>query len=158
MRWLRDTTAESQDAFKAGIAELENNKRSMLPVQLYAEIDTLARSCLSAFAEKMRVREAIDAATEKLQTFIELEATQASQTYTKKATIEQRDVQNIVHRAVVRMKNEVDSEVSIYNEDSRCCGSLCAVTTVLCELAGVACICHYHDDDDDDDSYDKDDD
>ena len=153
MRWLRDCTAESQDAFKAGIAELENNKGSVLPVQdiLNAEIDALSRSCLSAFKEKMRVGEAIDAATEKLQTFIELEATQASQTYTKKATIEQRDVQDIVHRAVVRMKNEVDSEVSIYNEDSRCCGSLCAVTTVLCELAGVACICHYHDDDDDDD-------
>ena len=149
MRWLRDTTAESQDAFKAGIVELENEKRSMLPVQLNAEIDTLARSCLSAFAEKMRVGEAIDAATEKLQTFIELEATQASQTYTKKATIEQRDVQDIVHGAVVRMKSEVDSEVGIYNEDPRCCGSLCAVTTVLCELAGVACICHYHDDDDD---------
>ena len=154
MRWLRDTTAESQDAFKAGIAELENNKRSMLPVQLNAEIDTLARLCLSAFAEKMRVGEAIDAATEKLQTFIELEATQASQTYTKKATTEQRDVQDIVHRAVVRMKREVDSEVSIYNEDSR---SLCAVTTVLCELAGVACICHYHDDDHDKDE-DKNDD
>ena len=156
MRWLRDTTAESQDAFKAGIAELENNKGSVLPVQdiLNAEIDALSRSCLSAFKEKMRVGEAIDAATEKLQTFIELEATQASQSYIKKATIEQRDVQDIVHRAVVRTKSEVDSEVSIYNEDPRCCGSLCAVTTVLCELAGVACICHYHDDD----SNDKDDD
>ena len=149
MRWLRDTTAELQDAFKAGIAELDNEKRSMMTVQFNAEIDTLARSCLSAFAEKMRVRDAIDAATEKLQIFIKLEATQASQTYTKKATIEQRDVQDIVHRAVVRMKNEVDSEVNIYNEDPRCCDSLCAVTTVLCELAGVACICHYHDDDHD---------
>ena len=157
MRWLRDTTSESQDAFKAGIAELENNKRSMLPVQLNAEIDALSRSCLSAFKEKMRVREAIDAASEKLQTFIKLEATRASLTYTKKATIEQRDVQDIVHRAVVRMKNEVDSEVSIYHEDSRCCGSLCAVTTVLCELAGVACICHYHDDDHDDDENKNDD-
>ena len=134
MRWLRDCTAESQDAFKAGIAELENNKRSVLPVQdiLNAEIDALSRSCLSAFAEKMRVGEAIDAATEKLQTFIELEATQASQSYTMKAIREQRDVHDIVQRAVARMKREVDSEVSIYNEDSRCCGSLCAVTTVLC--------------------------
>ena len=68
-------------------------------------------------AEKMCVRDVIDAATEKLQTFIELEATQASLTYTKKATIELRDVQDIVHGAVVRMKNEVDSEVSIYNEE-----------------------------------------
>ena len=71
-------------------------------------------------AEKMRVREAIDAATEKLQR--ELEATQASQTYTKKATIGQRDVQDIIHRAVARINSVVDSEVSIYNEDSRCCG------------------------------------
>ena len=71
-------------------------------------------------AEKMRVREAIDAATEKLQR--ELEATQASQTYTKKATIEQLDVQDIIHRAVARIKIEVDSEVNMYNKDSRCCG------------------------------------
>ena len=146
MRWLRDCTAESQDAFKAGIAELENNKGSVLPVQdiLNAEIDALSRSCLSAFKEKMRVGEAIDAATEKLQTFIELEAMQASQTYTTKAIREQRDVQDIVQRAVARMKREVDSEVSIYNEDSRCCGSLCAVTTVLCELAVVVCMRHSH--------------
>ena len=60
--------------------------------------------CIS---EKMRVREAIDA---------------ASQTYTKKATIEQLDVHDIIHRAVARIKIDVDSEVSIYNEDSRCCG------------------------------------
>ena len=146
MRWLRDCTAESQDAFKAGIAELENNKRSVLPVQdiLNAEIDALSRSCLSAFKEKMRVGDAIDAATEKLQTFIELEATQASQSYTTKAIREQRDVQDIVQRAVARMKREVDSEVSIYNEDSRCCGSLGAVTTVLCELAVVVCMRHSH--------------
>ena len=146
MRWLRDCTAESQDAFKAGIAELENNKRSVLPVQdiLNAEIDVLSRSCLSAFKEKMRVGEAIEAATEKLQTFIELEAIEASQSYTTKAIREQRDVQDIVQRAVARMKREVDSEVSIYNEDSRCCGSLPAVTTVLYELAVVVCMRHCH--------------
>ena len=124
MRWLRDTTAESQDSFKAGIAELENKKRSVPPVQFNVEIDALGRSCLSVFAEKMCVGEAIDAATEKLRTFIELQAMEASQTYTKEATTEQRDVQNTVHRAVVRMKSEMDSEVDIYNEDSRCCGSL----------------------------------
>ena len=146
MRWLGDCTAESQDAFKAGIAELENNKRSVLPVQdiLNAEIDALSRSCLSAFKEKMRVGEAIEAATKKLQTFIELEAIEASQSYTKKAIREQRDVQDIVQRAVARMKREVDSEVSIHNEDSRCCGSLHAVTTVLCELAVVVCMRHSH--------------
>ena len=56
----------------------------------------------------------------------------------------QDDVQDIIHRAVARMKNEVDSEVSIYNEESRCCGSLGAVTAVLCELAVVVCMRHSH--------------
>ena len=111
--WLREAAQVVQDAFKAGIADMKNKKWSVSAAQLNAEIEVLSKSCLSKFNEKKHEGEAMNAALEKLHTFMELETLKMLELNTKKAVAEQQNVQDVVQRAVAKMKSVVDSEVSI---------------------------------------------
>ena len=91
---MRDSSSESHDTYKAGMAELLKRNPSVSMAQLNADIEALSQSCMLAFKKKMHVKEAIDAATEKLQTFIELEAIKALAEYTGTVITENEDVQD----------------------------------------------------------------
>lgn len=111
MRWVRESTSESQDAYKAGVAQLLNRKRYISMAQWNADIAALSKSCMLGFKSKMQVQEAIDAATLKLRTFVELEAIRASVEYTEKAIPENEGAQDTDQRLAASVESEMERGV-----------------------------------------------
>ena len=113
---MRDSTSESKDAYRAGIAELLNRNRSVSMMQWTADIQALSKSCMLAFENKMHVKEA----TENLQFFMELEAIRALVENAGTLFTENEDVQDSYQRSAANVKNQVEvtagSGVSVDSE------------------------------------------
>ena len=107
---MRDSSSESHDTYKAGMAELLKRNPSVSMAQLNADIEALSQSCMLAFKKKMHVKEAIDAATEKLQTFIELEAIKALAEYTGTIITENEDVQDNHQPSAASVNSDVTTK------------------------------------------------
>ena len=115
---MRDSSSESHDTYKAGMAELLKRNPSVSTAQLNADIEALSQSCMLAFKKKMHVKEAIDAATEKLQTFIELEAIKALAEYTGTVITENEDIQDDHQPSAA----SVNSDVTAKGEEAAAAG------------------------------------
>ena len=116
---MRDSTSESHDTYKAGMAELLKRRNpSVSMAQLNADIEALSKSCMLAFKKKMHVKDAIDAATEKLRFFIELEATKALAEYTGTVTTENEDAQDNDQPSAA----SVNSDVTTKGEEAAAAG------------------------------------
>ena len=94
-----------------------NRHPSVSMGQWHADIQALSKSCMLAFKKKMH---AIDSATEKLQTFMELGAIRALLENTQKIIIKNEIVQDNEQPPAASLKSHVEvsaaSEVSIHSE------------------------------------------
>ena len=109
--WLRKAVAHAQEKYEERVEELKSHRWALSTEEMAERLGRCFDECLAMLQVATHDGEEMRSAVEKLNTFVELSNLKFQESNARKMLEGQREVDELVSKAVLQMKREVDQEL-----------------------------------------------